>query len=214
MNKREDMAINLMNLFEEGSYKEFGEGFFVNRPKLTGWYYIFQDIKEPKFCLVLNNSTSPYQSTLAITENYAFIVFNVTSVEEFIENLSDKYLPEILEIISEHWNKKDERNLPYGYYYDENGDLKIDPQKAVEVREIYNRYLEVESVRQIAKERKTNFSFIRDILHDSQEYMQMQQKIIPKTIIEQVSELLAENVKGGRIRKETFKDRLAAVKQR
>ena len=213
MNKREDIATNLLNLYNPNSYSEFGEGFFVNKPAMTGYYYIFQDVKEPKFCLILNTSEIEYKGIFSQMNDFIYIVFNINTLEEFVENLSDQYLPYILEIITEHMNKEDTRNLPYAYYYDENGELKIDPKKASEVKEIYDRYQDVQSVRQIATERKTNFSHIRDILHDCEGYMQMQQKILPITILKQVQELLAQNVKG-RFRKETFEDRLKQVRAR
>ena len=213
MNRREELGINLINLYNPSSYTEFGEGFFVNNPALTGYYYIFQDLKEPKFCLVLNTSDIEYKGIYAKIKNFVYIIFNIESLDQFIENLSQEYMPYILGIISENMNKQDTRKLPYGYYYDENGDLKIDLKKANEVREIYDRYLEVGSVRQIAGEQKTNFSKIREILHDSEAYMQMQQKILPVTIIKQVQELVAQNVKG-RFRKETPEDRLKATRTR
>ena len=32
--------------------------------------------------------------------DYVYMVFNVSSLEDFLENLSEKYLPQILDIIS------------------------------------------------------------------------------------------------------------------
>ena len=54
MQAQNDLAINLMNLFEPQHYKEFQEGFFVNKPKMWGYYYIFRKINKPKFCLILS----------------------------------------------------------------------------------------------------------------------------------------------------------------
>ena len=213
MNKLNELGINLINLYDKNSYTAFDKHFFANRPDMTGYFYIFQDLRDPKFCLILNTSGIRYMLNFTKIGDYVYMVFNVSSLEDFLENLSEKYLPQILDIISQNMNKEDTRNLPYGYYYDENGDLKIDIKKAREVREIYDRYIDIQSIRQIANERKTNFSLIRDILHDSQIYMQMQQKILPTTILKNVQELLAMNVKG-RFRKETFEDKLKAVRQR
>jgi hypothetical protein len=213
MNKSSDLAINLMNLYNSNSYVEFDKGYFINQPQMSGYFYIFKDLVDPKFCLILNTSDIKYNTNFTKVEEYVYIVFNIPSLDEFIENLSDEYMSQLLEIISQQMNKEDTRNLPYGYYYDENGELKIDIRKAREVREIYDRYIDVESIRQIADERKENFSFIRDVLHDNELYMQMQQKILPATILKNVNNLLAQNVKG-RFRKETFEDKLKAIRDR
>ena len=213
MQKQNDLALNLMNLYDPKSYTKFDKGYFTNQPNMTGYFYIFKDITDPKFCLVLNDSDVFYKSNFAKIKDYIFIVQNISSLEEYLQELPTKYLLSILEVISQNLNRKNTRNLPYGYYFDENGDLKIDIKKANEVKKIYDRYIDTESVRQIADERKTNFSHIRDILHDNEEYMQMQQKILPITILKQVNELLAKNVKG-RFKKRTFKDKLKEIQQR
>ena len=213
MTIQSDLALNLMNLFNPSSYTEFEKGFFVNRPKMEGYYFIFKDIKEPKFCLILNTSETPYNSDFAEIKDYIYIIFNIESLDEFIENLSTKYLPVILDILNQKMNKEDTKNLPYGYYYDENGELRIDVKKAREVKEIYDRYQEIESILTIANERKVNFSHIRDILHDNEAYMQMQQKILPATTLKIVNGLLAKNVKGT-FREETAEDRLRAARAR
>ncbi len=213
MNKLNELGVNLINLYNSNSYVKFDKHFFANRPDMTGYFYLFQDMRDPKFCLILNNSGVNYLTRFTKIGDYVYIVFNISSLEEFLENLSDKYLPTILNIISQQMNREDTRNLPYGYYYDENGDLKIDVKKAREVREIYDRYIETQSIRQIADERKTNFSFIRDILHDNELYMQMKQKILSAKIIKDARGILAQNVKG-RFRKETFEDKLKAIRQR
>ena len=213
MTIQSDLALNLMNLFNPSSYTEFEKGFFVNRPKMEGYYFIFKDIKEPKFCLILNTSETPYNSDFAEIKDYIYIIFNIESLDEFIENLSTKYLPVILDILNQKMNKEDTKNLPYGYYYDENGELRIDVKKAREVKEIYDRYQDIESIRTIANERKVNFSHIRDILHDNEAYMQMQQKILPATTLKIVNGLLAKNVKGT-FREETAEDRLRAARAR
>jgi hypothetical protein len=147
-------------------------------------------------------------------KDYVFIVFNVPSINEFIENLGTNYFNTIINILDENMNKENTRNLPYGYYYDENGELKINLRKAQQVRKIYNRYIETESVRQIAQEENTNFSFIRDILHDNEEYMQMQQKILPISILKKVNEILASNFRSGKVRKQTSEDKIKEVQQR
>ena len=120
----------------------------------------------------------------------------------------------MLETISQVVDTKDTRNLPYGYYYNEEGELKIDLKKANEVKKIYDRYQETGSVRQIAREMRTNFSHIRDILHDNEEYMQMREKILPITTLKKVNEILAQNVKSNYRAKETIVDRIKNIRGR
>ena len=72
-----ELAVNLLNLFNENSYTEFQKGFFVNKPELEGYYFIFQDIKEPKFCLILNTSDFQYNAIFAEIKDYIYIIFNI-----------------------------------------------------------------------------------------------------------------------------------------
>lgn len=211
--QQNELAINLMNLFEPKSYKEFQEGFFVNKPKMTGYYYIFTKLNKPKFCLILNkNSDFVYPSSSVAINDYVYIIFNISSLEDYLQNLAEKYFPTLLDIIDEKMEKKNERNLPYGYYLDENGELRIDLRKASEVRKIYDLYIDLGSVREIASQLKTNFSHIREVLHSNEEYMQMQQKIVPLAKLKEVQELMAGNVKGGAIAKRTTEDEIRELR--
>ena len=213
MQKQNDLANNLMNLFKESSYKEFGEGYFVNQPKMAGYFYIFKKITDPKFCVIVNVSGVKYPSNMARIKDYVFIIFNVESFDEYKTNFTEKYFPTLLNLVDQNLQKKNERNLPYGYYIDENGDLKIDIRKANEVRRIYDRYIDTESVRTIADEMKSNFSHIRDVLHANEEYMQMQHKIIPIAKLKRVNELLAKNVKGT-FKKTSTRDEIEEIRRR
>ena len=214
MQKQPDLAINLMNLFEPSSYKEFGKGFFVNRPHMKGYYYIFQRITKPKFCLVINTSREKYPTNMMKVRDYVFIVFNAPSIEEFLENLTEKYFTTLMDVLDSELEKKNTRNLPYGYYTDENGDLKVDLKAANEVRKIYDMYIETQSIRDIAAELGTNFSDIREILHDSQEYMQMRDKIVSLSKLKQVAELMASNVRGGAVAQQDLEDEVADARRR
>ena len=213
MQKQPDLAKNLENLFRDTAYVEFGEGDFINQPKMTGYFYIFKNITKPRFCIILNTSKNvKYPSNLTRIKDYVFIVLNVESLEEYLENLGVKYFPLILQSVDQNLQKKNPRNLPYGYYTDENGDIKIDFKKADEVRRIYNRYIEIESVRQIVDELRSNFSHVRDILHDNEAYMQMREKILPMTKLKKINELLAQNVKGA-FRKMTTADKIKEMRK-
>ena len=88
MQKQPDLAKNLENLFKDTSYIEFEEGDFVNQPYMTGYYYIFKNITDPRFCIILNTSSKvKYPSNIAKIGEYVFIVFNIESLEEYLENL-------------------------------------------------------------------------------------------------------------------------------
>ena len=213
MQKQPDLAKNLNNLFKESAYTEFKEGDFINHPTLTGYFYIFKNITNPRFCIILNTSKEQYPSNMVTIQDYVFIVFNIGSLQQYLQDLGTVYFPEILFILEQKLQKKNERNLPYGYYLDENGDLRIDAKKAQEVKKIYDRYIEIESVRDIVAEMRSNFSHVRDVLHDNEAYMQMNPKIVPITKIKKINELLAKNVKGT-FKKETTADKIREIRKR
>jgi hypothetical protein len=100
------------------------------------------------------------------------------------------------------------------YYTDENGELKVDIRAAQEVRKIYDMYIETQSIRDIAAELRTNFSDIREILHDSEEYMQMKNKIVSMAKLKRVAELMAANVRGGAVAKHDTEDEIADARRR
>ncbi len=214
MQKQNDLAENLLELFNPKSYKEFQKRYFTNQPDLEGYYYIFKRITNPKFCLIVNTSDIKYPSRMVKLDDYLFIVVNVKSMEDYTTNFAEMYFPLILEIIDENLQKKNTRNLPYGYYTDENGDLKVDIKKAEEVRKIYDMYIETQSIRHISGELGTNFSDIREILHDNEEYVQMQPQIVPVSKLKQVRELLAQNIRGGATAKISTEDQIKEVRRR
>ena len=214
MQRQNNLAENLLNLFDSSSYKEFGKGFFVNKPNLEGYYYIFKKITKPKFCLVINTSDEKYPTSMMKIRDYVFIVFNAPSLEEFLENLIDKYFITLINTLDQELQKKNTRNVPYGYYTDENGELKMDLKAAAEVRKIYDMYIDTQSIRDIAAELGTNFSDIREILHDSQEYMQMRDKIVSPTKLKKVAELMAANIRGGAVAKRGIEDEIADARRR
>ena len=213
MQKQNDLARNLKNLFEPNSYQEFGEGFFVNQPKMTGYYYIFKNITKPNFCIVLNTSEIKYPSDFNKVNDYVFIVFNIKSLEDYLQNFADMYFPIILTRIDENLLKKNPRNLPYGYYTDPEGNIKVDLQKANEVRKIYDMYIDVQSVREIVNTLNSNFSHVRDVLADFEAYLQMQNKIVTVSKLKEVGELLAKNVKG-RYKQMSTEDEIRELRKR
>ena len=214
MQKQNDLAENLKNLFEANSYVEFGEGSFVNQPKMTGYYYIFKNITNPRFCLILNTSKEmQYPSNSVKIGDYVFIVFNINNIGEYLQTFAENYFPTILTKIDENILKKNPRNLPYGYYTDVDGQVKVDLKKANEVRRIFDMYIDVESVREIVDALHSNFSHVRDVLASNEEYMQMKDKIVPMSKLKKVNELLAQNVKGT-FRKRTTEDEIKEIRQK
>ena len=213
MQKQNDLALNLKHLFIESSYKEFGEGYFINKPKMTGYFYIFKNITKPRFCLILNTSKEQYPTTSTTIGDYVYIVFNVPSLEEFLQNLTEKYFPEILTKIDENILKKNPRNLPYGYYADVDGQIKVDLKKATEVRRIYDMYIDGQGIREIVNTLDSNFSHIRQVLANNEEYMQMTEKIVPVSKLREVNALLAQNVKGT-FKKRTTEDEIEELRKR
>ena len=213
MQKQNDLAINLKHLFEENSYKEFDKGYFVNQPNMTGYFYIFKNITKPRFCLVLNTSEYKYPTNSVKIGEYLYIVFNISSLEEYLQNLSSQYFPIILTKIDENLLKKNPRNLPYGYYMDPNGDIKVDLKKANEVKRIYDMYIDIGSVREIVDAMNSNFSHVRQVLANNEEYAQMKQQIVPMSKLKKVNELLAQNVKGT-FKKRTTEDEIEELRKR
>ena len=218
MQNQNDLAINLLKLTEPDSYKEFGEGFLTNRPQMSGMYYTFKDMRKPYTYLIINTSSAKYPSPMLKTKandrDILYIVFNVASPEEYFENVIDVYIPQIVEILDNNIEKKNTRNLPYGYYLDENGDLQLDNRAVLEVRKIYDMYIDTKSIRQIAQKLRTNFSDIREILHDAEEYMQMQPPIMSRQKLMEVAGLMAANVRGGAVAKRKIEDEIADVRRR
>lgn len=213
MQKKNDLASNLKNLFNDKSYIEFKEGFFLNQPKMTGYYYIFKHITKPNFCLILNTSSVPYPATATKVNDFVFIVLKIESFEEYIENLGVKYFPIILTKLQENLMKKNPRNLPYGYYTDPDGNIKVDLKKADEVRKIYDMYINVQSVREIVDTLRSNFSHVRNVLADYPEYLQMQNKIVIPSKLKEVGELLQQNVKG-RFKSMSTQDEIEEIRKR
>ena len=114
--------------------------------------------------------------------------------------------------IDENILKKNPRNLPYGYYTDVDGQIKVDLKKATEVRRIYDMYIDGQGIREIVQELNSNFSHVRQVLANNEEYMQMQDKIVPVSKLKEVNTLLAQNVKGT-FKKRTTEDEIEELRK-
>ena len=76
-----------------------------------------------------------------------------------------------------------------------------------------DRKVDIESVREIADELKTNFSHVRDVLADYELYLQMRDKIVTVSKLKRVGELLAQNVKG-RYKQMSTEDEIKELRKR
>ena len=90
--------------------------------------------------------------------------------------------------------REEQEDLPYGYVRDDKGQIQVDSIKADEVRQIYKMYIETRSMKKIAKELKTNFSHVRDVLRDDR-YDEMQPRIISTSTWKRVEEISKQNQK-------------------
>ena len=82
------------------------------------------------------------------------------------------------------------------------------------MRKIYDLYIESGSVRAVASELRTNFSHIREVLHDNEEYSKMQPTIVPLSKTKEVREMMAGNIRGGAVAKRTLEDEIADARRR
>lgn len=208
------IAKNLLKLFDPNAYKEFREGYFVNQPKMFGYYYLFKNMKEPKICVIINTSGIKHERPVTKTDEFVFVVYNVLTLEDFVGNLADQYLSHFLESAYEYMKGRTSRDLPYGYYYDESHNLKVDNRQADTVRKIYDVYINTKSIREVSDFMKTNFSDIREILHDYGRYAQMRPTIVQLSKIREVASILASNVRGGAVAKQSLEGELKEVRRR
>ena len=70
----------------------------------------------------------------------------------------------------------------------------VDPKEAIIVRKIYKLYTEYGSIRKIASELKSNFSHVRDVLHDYR-YEKMKLPIIPSSVLKKARQKMDANRK-------------------
>lgn len=217
------IAKEIARLKNRREYKKINKGFFTNLPDIEG-YIVEIDIFEnnPIFIIINTNTSFKYDKEFVLFENYAFIVINVPELDDFRLNLtrylSDiiKYFKEILSNVKEIEIQKDD-GLPFGYDYDENGNIVINQEEADIVRKVFKEYTTLRSIRKVASAVKSSYSVIRDILYDDR-YMRMAQKIIPDNYLNRVYQIMRENRKNkqGRItdkRKkfEVGKSRLSSI---
>lgn len=192
------LAESILKLTDPKNYHKFSEGYFKKAPKLSGYIFNF-NTQEIKVYLILNTSNSKYNKEFVNINNFYFIVYDVDSLNTFINNVENNLLNILknIKIILDEGNKYSEQldgGLPYGYFLDNNGNIRIDVQKANEVKKIFKIYPKYLSIRDVAKELKTNFSHIHDVLYDDR-YGKMKQKIVSEKDLKKVKDIIYRNRK-------------------
>lgn len=193
------ISSDITKLRKEDSYKAFEKGYFKNVPELQGYLYKFKVSDEPKIVLIIDTSNSGYSKSYYKSKGYHFIVYKASSIGEFIKNFFN-YSSDIIDLVNHILDKAQEMKdiiaggIPHGYKIDSNGDIVVDQKEAKLVREIYKMYTQYGSIREIANELKSNFSHVRDVLHDYR-YEKMTPSIIQASTLKKVRAKMETNRK-------------------
>lgn len=200
--KKELLASNIVLIQKEESYEQFGPGSFTNLPDMQGYTLRFKGYKKYEVYLVLNTTEGfEYQNPLVEENNFVIMVINISSIEYFIENLQ-QYINPIIEVLKEIANKDEvsDRELPYGYMRDKDGNIKINPTEAVVVKKIFKEYPAYKSIRKVAQMIRSDYSFVHDILHDAR-YSRMPIQIVPEVDIRRAYQVIQSNRKNQHTKK-------------
>lgn len=192
------LANDITRLRKASSYKEIEKGYFRNVPDLGGYIYKFK-VEGANILLIVDTVGSTYAKTYYHNNGYHFLIFKSNSIEEFtksIYGMVSDIIDQVNKILDEEQENADIRagGVPHGYKLDENGEIVVDPREAIIVRKIFKLYSQYGSIRTIARELKTNFSHVRDVLHDYR-YEKMRHPIIPSSLLKKVRQLMDKNRK-------------------
>lgn len=197
---KEQLATIIATLRDKSKYSEIEKGYFRKVPSLQGFLYTLPKLDildEYRIYLIVNTASDfKYPKEKTEIENYTFLIFNASDFDSFAKNVTivATKLSEVIEELAEKVQEERDKDLPYGYIRDEEGNIQVDPQKANEVRNIYKMYIETRSMKKIAKELKTNFSHVRDVLRDER-YDDFSPRIISPSLFKQVEAISFENQK-------------------
>ena len=200
--KKEIVAINIALLQKPESYEEFQAGAFPNLPNMAGYTLRFKGYKKYEVYLVLNVAEGfEYENPLVEENNFVIMVINVSSLDYFLENLQ-QYTNPIIEVLKEVADKDgvSDRELPYGYRRDEDGNIKVNPAEAVIVKKIFKEYPAYKSIRKVAQMIRSDYSFVHDILHDAR-YSRMPIQIVPEVDIRRAYQVIQANRKNQHTKK-------------
>lgn len=191
-------AKDITRLRKPTSYKEFDVGYFTNVPDLGGYIYRFK-VEDAKIILIVDTSGSKYSKAYYKKDGWHFIFYKAQSIEQFCNQLAD-YVSDIIDkvnhILDEEAENADKRaaGIPHGYKLDDNGEIVVDPLEAPKVRKIYKLYTQYDSIRKVADVLKSNFSHVRDVLHDYR-YEDMTLPIISDSVLKKARAMMEKNRK-------------------
>ena len=196
---KDEMATIIATLRNKDNYREVSKGFFRRVPSLSGYVYELKkmDLLADYRVVIIVNTNPDYTYPKEKTEidNYIFLVYNVDDFDTYRKRATivATKLSNVIEDLVDRVREEQE-DLPYGYVRDDKGQIQVDSIKADEVRQIYKMYIETRSMKKIAKELKTNFSHVRDVLRDDR-YDEMQPRIISTSTWKRVEEISKQNQK-------------------
>ena len=196
---KDEMATIIATLRNKDNYREVSKGFFRRVPSLSGYVYELKKMNllaDYRVVIIVNtNPDYTYPKEKTEIDNYTFLVYNVNDFDTYRKRATSvaTKLSNVIEDLVDRVREEQE-DLPYGYIRDDKGQIQVDSIKADEVRQIYKMYIETRSMKKIAKELKTNFSHVRDVLRDDR-YDEMQPRIISTSTWKRVEEISKQNQK-------------------
>lgn len=196
---KDEMATIIATLRNKDNYREVSKGFFRRVPSLSGYVYELKKMNllaDYRVVIIVNtNPDYTYPKEKTEIDNYTFLVYNVDDFDTYRKRATivATKLSNVIEDLVDRVREEQE-DLPYGYVRDDKGQIQVDSIKADEVRQIYKMYIETRSMKKIAKELKTNFSHVRDVLRDDR-YDEMQPRIISTSTWKRVEEISKQNQK-------------------
>ena len=200
--KKEIIAVNIAYMQKPESYEEFQAGAFPAVPKMSGYTLRFKEFKQYEVYLVLNTTEGfEYDNPLVEEDKFVIMVINIASLEYFLQNI-EQYMQPIMDVLKDIADKDNvsDRELPYGYVRDEDGNIKVNPAEAVTVKKIFKDYPSYKSIRKVAQELRTDYSFVHDILHDAR-YTRMPIQIVPEVDIRRAYQVMQANKKNKHTKK-------------
>ena len=192
------LAKDMVRLKKASSYKEFQPGFFRNVPELGGYIYKFKCPEYSKIFLIIN-TTGGYKKKYFNKDEYHFLIKEAPSLKDWLAKFfqeSSEIMDMVNNILDKDQTNADirEGGVPHGYKIDGSGAVVVDAKEAILVKKIYKLYSRYGSIRKIAAELKTNYSHVRDVLHDYR-YEHMDQPIIPSSDLKKVRAMMEKNRK-------------------
>ena len=193
------LGSDVIRLRKPSSYKEFSKGYFRNVPDMSGFIYKFKCGEYSNIYLIVDTSNGSYSKNYYKKDNYYFLIYKASSLDKFLKGffeISSEILDRVNSILDKEQENADDRagGVPHGYKLDKSGAIVIDPVESVKVKKIYKLYTQYASIRKVANTLKTNYSFVREVMHDYR-YERMQPKIIPDSIWKKARQMMDKNRK-------------------